>query len=72
VYYEGERIELNRCPRILITSDILDLFRVYQFADGKLALSEQAQLPNPYLQAWDTCSIHYGLSSSERMKKKNG
>jgi hypothetical protein len=68
--YVGERVRINTCPVNVITTDVLAVFRDYQFADGRISISEKDDLPEPYLQAWDMIGNHQGQSSVQRMKEK--
>jgi hypothetical protein len=68
--YHGDRISVNRCPVRLITGDLVSLFRAHQLADGKLSLSEQAELPGPFLDAWDAYGHHHGLAAVQRAKDR--
>ena len=49
-----DRVEINTCPARMITPDVLDIVRAYNIADGVMSLSEQWQLPHPYIAAWET------------------
>lgn len=45
------RIILDRCPAKIITHDTVALVTALNMAGGNISLSEQENLPHPYLQA---------------------
>jgi len=69
VEWTGERVSMRTCPAKTSTPDILVLFRQHRFAGGNLTLTEQDQLPAPYLEAWDLVSVHQDAAQAERIKK---
>lgn len=66
MHWEGDRVEIDRCPARVVTPDVLALFRTHAMAGGRLSYSEQKSLPNPYLEAWDLIEGYKAMSLAIR------
>ena len=67
-YDPDARVTVDICPARLITPDVLDVFAAYRMADGRLSVSEQAELPTPYIEAWMLVHHHTSAATAHRMK----
>lgn len=66
-------VRLDRCPaRVLGESpDIIDVFRTLNLAGGRVSISDQANLPAPYLEALTLAAYHQNLAHADRMKRQS-
>jgi len=63
-----ERVTVDNCPARNVTADVLAMMRSVRLADGRVSLSEQAQLPSPYLEAVELFIYHREPASVWRAK----
>lgn len=59
----------NRCPVREIEIDVCDMSRVYHLADKKISITEQEQLPNPFLEAVAFLSTQNALADRKRLEQ---
>lgn len=69
---DGERAHCNVCPVRLCTSDVLDLMRSHDIAEGRLSLAECDSLPEPYIAAWQVVSRHLAPAREYKWKLRHG
>jgi len=65
--------KLDRCPLKALSCawDVMDLFSAGSAAEWKLSITERAELPAPYVEAWMMARNHTRMAESDRMKKRS-
>lgn len=70
LYYEGERFHLNTCPVNMFTFDVVEVFRKLNLSGQNVSITEQEEMPGPYVEALIEAKAQQLSVQASRMKSK--